>query len=131
MGRPHEKLKAWQMSVGLVTQIYEMTRTWPDDERFGMTAQCRRAAVSVPANIAEGAAKDSKADFCGYLYISRGSLSELETLMFIAKNLGFVEKSAHDEVLEKCSEIGRLIDGLLRKMKVQGLAEQGVDYDIL
>jgi four helix bundle protein len=131
MGRPHEKLKAWQLSVELVTRIYEITRPWPDEEKFGLTSQSRRAAVSIPANIAEGAAKDSQADFCRFLYIARGSLSELETLLLIAKNLGFIEKPVYDGLLGSCGEIGRLIDGLLRKVKVAGLAEQEVNYEAL
>ena len=88
--RPHHELRVWQDAMELVTRIYSVTNTFPADERYGLTSQIRRASVSVPSNIAEGAAKGGRKEFIHFLIISRGSLSELDTQLRIAMNLGYV-----------------------------------------
>jgi four helix bundle protein len=87
----HEDLEIWKLSIRLVKETYLMTKTFPDDERFGLTSQMRRAAISVPSNIAEGAGRISKREFIHFLSISLGSLSELETQFVIAKELEYLD----------------------------------------
>jgi four helix bundle protein len=91
--RPHEGLAVWRDAMDLVEAIYLFSTPFPDAERFGLTAQMRRAAVSIPSNIAEGAARRSKAEYLRFLSIARGSLSELDTQLQIATRLGFAEQS--------------------------------------
>src|SRR5688572_29143184 len=90
--RPHQNLEAWKMSVELVLAIYKKTEHFPKEERFGLTSQIRRAAVSIPANIAEGAGRRSQKEFIHFLSNSQGSASELETELIIAHRLGFVNE---------------------------------------
>ena len=92
--RPHHDLRVWQDAMELVTRIYSVTRTFPVEERFGLIGQMRRASVSVPSNIAEGAARGSRKEFVHFLAIARGSLSELDTQLRIARNLGYVDDVA-------------------------------------
>lgn len=88
--RPHHDLRVWQEAMELVTKVYSVTNAFPADERFGLTSRIRRASVSVPSNIAEGAARGSRKEFIHFLTIARGSLSEMDTQFRIAGNLGFV-----------------------------------------
>lgn len=85
----HRDLEVWRDGVELVKVIYQLTRRFPDEERYGLTAQLRRAAVSVPSNIAEGAARGSRKDFARFVGMARGSVAELETQLVIAAELGF------------------------------------------
>lgn len=88
--RPHHDLRVWQEAMDLVTRLYEITAEFPVDERFGLVAQIRRAAISVPSNVAEGAARGTRKDFLRFLMMARGSLSELDTQMRIVQRLGYV-----------------------------------------
>ena len=88
--RPHHDLRVWQEAMELVTRIYSVTGTFPAEERFGLTSQIRRASISVPSNIAEGAARGSRKEFIHFPTIARGSLSELDTQLRIARNLEYV-----------------------------------------
>ncbi|UGB37767.1 four helix bundle protein [Frateuria soli] len=92
--RPHERLKVWQDAMCLVEDVYRFSASFPETERFGLTAQVRRAAVSIPSNIAEGAARRSKQEYLRFLSIARGSLSELDTQYQIALRLGYAVGSA-------------------------------------
>ena len=87
--RPHHDLRVWQDAMELVLKVYSVTGVFPVDERFGLTSQVRRASVSVPSNIAEGAARGSRKEFIHFLTIARGSLSELDTQLRIARSLEF------------------------------------------
>jgi four helix bundle protein len=87
--KPHHRLDAWSEAMALVKVIYTVTQGFPADERFGLSQQMRRAAVSVPSNIAEGAARCGKREFSNFVSIARGSLSELETQCLIAVDLGY------------------------------------------
>ena len=87
------------MSVEMVTKVYEYTKAFPADETFGLTSQIRRAAVSVPANIAEGAARQHNKEFVRFLFVAQGSTSELETEILIAKKLGYLDEVRYIEML--------------------------------
>ena len=127
--RLHEKLKVWQLSVAFVSRLYALTAKFPDAERYGLISQIRRAGISIPANIAEGAARGSDADYLRFLRISRGSLSELETLLLIAKNLHFLEESDYSSLLDGCESIGSLLAGLARRLKASLISEEDAAYD--
>ena len=99
--KSHRDLLVWQKAVELALHLYEITKNFPPEERFGLTSQMRRAAVSIPSNIAEGAARDSHKEFIRSLYTALGSLAELETQLLLSKELGFVESSKMDEDIER------------------------------
>ncbi|QDG51657.1 four helix bundle protein [Persicimonas caeni] len=95
---PHEELLAWKKGRELVARVYRVTPSFPQNEKFGLQSQMRRSAVSVLSNIAEGAARGSDRDFLRFLYISRASLSELSTQIFICQDLGFLDAGEADEL---------------------------------
>jgi four helix bundle protein len=107
-----------QAIVDLVEQVYRVTACFPDGERFGLTNQLRRAAVSVPSNIAEGQGRRLRKQFALFLRIARGSVQEVETQLLIALRLNFAAKDQIDPVLNTCGSAGRLIAGLLRSIEV-------------
>jgi len=115
--RKHYELRAWQSAMQLVQDVYQITQSFPAEEKFGLTNQLRRAAVSVPSNIAEGAARGSDADFLRFLYISRGSLSEIETQLLIAQNLSFIEdlRETNELIEQTFVQLGGLIKHLENK----------------
>jgi four helix bundle protein len=113
----YRDLVAWQKAVELVTHIYKLTRRFPKHELFGLTSQIRRAAVSIPSNIAEGRGKSSKGEFQQYLYHASGSLYELETQLVIAKNLGYLQEGEDHQLHELAAETGRVLNGLLASIK--------------
>jgi four helix bundle protein len=129
-GRPHEKLEAWRESIKLAKMTYGETENFPDRERYGLTSQIRRAVVSIPANIAEGAARNSQAEFVRFLHISRGSLSELETLLVIAEELSFLEAKGAESLGRACERVGRLIDGVIRSIREKSASESKADYEV-
>ena len=110
--RPHHKLEAWNKSLELVTDIYRTTEGFPKEERYGLTSQVRRAAVSIPANIAEGAARFSSTEFTRFLSNAQGSASELETELLIAHRLGYLDEASFSKLINQLERIGRLITGL-------------------
>ena len=112
MARKHHDLKVWQQAMSLVTMIYKITSSFPNEEKFGLTSQMRRAAVSVPSNIAEGAGRTGAREFCRFLSVARGSLSELETQVMIAERLGYMEPDSHIE--NNMAELFAMLAGLLR-----------------
>ena len=105
--------------MDLVTQIYQMTLGFPKDELFGLTSQIRKAAISIPSNIAEGRGKLTKGEFKLFLGHARGSLAEIETQILIAKNLDYLNDTEGDKLLEQIAEVGRLLNGLLSSIKRQ------------
>jgi len=112
--RPHHNLEAWSKSVDLVIDVYKGTERFPKEERYGLTSQIRRAAVSIPANIAEGAGRHSKKEFAYFLSNSQGSTSELETELIIAHRLGYLDETTFSRLVSQLERIGRLITGLSR-----------------
>lgn len=115
--RPHHNLDVWKKSVDFVVMIYKMTENFPKEEKFGLTSQIRRAAVSIPANIAEGAARKSEKEFLQFLSISQGSASEVETELLIANRLNFLDKSDFEQLVNSLDDLGRMITGLSNHLK--------------
>ena len=115
--RAHTELEAWRQGIALVTALYEATRSFPAEERYGLTSQIRRAAVSVPANIAEGAARGTVKEFLRYLIIARGSISELETLLTIAKEVGFLSEPQGRDLNGLCSLVSSRLSGLITSVR--------------
>jgi len=101
----------------LVREVYQATGKFPASEQYGLTSQLRRAAVSVPSNIAEGAARESTKEFAQFLIMARGSLSELETQLLIAKDLGYLPEDTAGSLLERVDSVFALIGGLLRTLR--------------
>ena len=103
--KTHKDLRIWGKGIDLVTSVYKLTKEFPKEEMYGLSSQMRRSAISYPSNIAEGAARNSKPEYIRFIYISLGSLSELETQVIISKNLGYgsnVEKLLNEiEMLRK------------------------------
>ena len=116
--KSHKDLLVWKKSMDLVTRVYTITKDFPCDEVSGLTSQIRRSVVSVPSNIAEGSARQTRKEFIQYLYIASGSISELGTQMLIAANLNFIE---NDEIiLKEIDEIGKMLSGLIFSLKKNG-----------
>jgi four helix bundle protein len=113
MGRSYKDLIAWQKAMDLVTATYRATAAFPKEEQFGLTSQLRRAAVSIPSNIAEGQGRLSEKEFRHFLGQARGSLMEVETQLQIAQNLGYAQSTQTNELLSACAEVGRILNGLL------------------
>ena len=115
MERAHHRLVAWKESMDLVKAIYTLTGAFPHEERFGLTSQMRRAAVSVPSNISEGAARGSTREFMQFLYFARGSLSELETQLLIASELEYAGEIR--PVATQINKMFSLLAGLMRNLE--------------
>ena len=112
----YKELIVWQKSIELVIQIYKATKSFPK-EVYWLSSQMQRADVSVPSNIAEGHERNSSKEFVQFLYISRGSLAELETQVLIAEKLGYINQEEKNCILNDCYEIGKMINGLLKSIK--------------
>ena len=113
----YKKLEVWKESVNLVTEIYLLTRSFPDNEKFGLVIQINRSAVSIPSNIAEGAGRLSKKEFVQFLGYAIASSYELETQVIIAQNLNFVSNEQKEENIEKLNVIQRKIHGLIKSLR--------------
>ncbi len=112
----YRDLIVWQKAMDLVTQVYQATERFPQKEVFGLTNQIRKAAVSIPSNIAEGQGRNTDRDFRHFLSIARGSLQEVETQLEIARRLGYLHKEELFDIIEQSSEVARLINGLSRAL---------------
>jgi four helix bundle protein len=115
--RSYKDLIAWQKAIELTTAIYATTQKFPKEEMFGLTSQLRRAAVSVPSNIAEGQARNSSREFGHFLTIALGSLNEAETQLLIAQKLGYLTPETVAILLKDASEVGKIIQGLAASLK--------------
>jgi len=116
-GKDYRGLIVWKKSFELVLAIYKQTAHFPVEEKYGMSAQLRRAGVSIPSNIAEGQGRDSRGEFLHHLLIARGSLKEVETQLLIARALGYMKLEAASKLIEMAAEVGKLINGLLRSLR--------------
>jgi four helix bundle protein len=117
MARCYRDLIAWQKAMEFVTEIYGATQRFPGEERYGLTNQLRRAAVSVPSNIAEGQARFSQKEFHHFLSQARGSLAEIETQLLIARHLRYIQPIKADELMAAAEELGRILNGLIASIK--------------
>lgn len=113
--RPHYKLEAWKEAMTLVSLVYKVSQEFTKEEIYGLTSQIRRSAVSVPSNLAEGAARYGSKEFAQFLSISMGSISELETQLLIAVDLGYLDKES--PVFDGLERVSRLVSGLHRSVR--------------
>ena len=111
-------LFVWQKAMNLVTEVYAITKKFPQEELYGLTAQVRKSAVSIPSNIAEGHGRKSTKDYVRFLYIAIGSLFELQTQLEIGSNLKYVTRDKFDLTYESSREIERMLSSLIRKLNV-------------
>ena len=124
MDKPHKKLNVWQVSMQLTKEVYILTNDYPGDERFGLTQQTRRSVVSIPSNIAEGAARQGKREFRNFLSIAQGSLSELDTQLEIAVNLGYLSSEQYVKISEKMISVDKMLTSLIRSL-TKDFSEKG------
>ena len=113
----YKNLEIWQRSVKLATDIYEISKSFPVEEKYGLISQIRRCAVSVPSNIAEGAGRDSNKDFKRFVNIAYGSLCELETQLIIAQNLELINLDTHSTLEDEIIEIQKMMYTFSKKLK--------------
>ena len=114
--RDHTRLQAFQLADELALRVYRLTATWPREERFGLTAQVRKSAVSLPSNIVEGSARRSEAEYLRFLDIALGSARELEYQLSLARRLGFDDEPQHAEVAKLAVRTCKALGGLLRAL---------------
>lgn len=112
----YKNLEIWKRSVDLATEVYAVTKSFPTEEKFGLSAQLQRCAVSIPSNIAEGAGRGSKKDFKRFINIAYGSIYELETQLLISKNLGYLTTDKHEVLAKEIEEIQKMIYSFGKKL---------------
>ncbi len=117
MQKPHKKLNVWKAAIDLARMIYQVTDRFPKEERFVLTDQIRRAAISIPSNISEGAARQTKKEFINFLHIAQGSLSELDTQLELARQLDYLTKEDWSKLDAQLEQIDKMISGLIRYLK--------------
>ncbi len=113
---PFRKLVVWQNAHGLALNLYKITKTFPTDERYGLTSQIRRSAVSICANIAEGCGRQTRRDFARFAYIALGSASELEYHLLMASDLGLLDKECYLPLERSVTQVKRMLTGLIRRL---------------
>jgi four helix bundle protein len=118
MSGTYEDLRAWQIAMELVFDIYHASRCFPDNEKYGLTSQIRRAAVSVASNIAEGKGRESDKELLHFLSVVRGSLYEVQTQLVIAERLGYLIHKQNEALSCRANEAGRLLSGLIRSFRI-------------
>ena len=114
-----EKLEVWKKAIDFADFIYSKTRTFPDDERFGLTNQMRRAAVSISSNIAEGSSRHSKDDYARFLEIATGSVFEVVSQSFLAQRQGYLSEESRQRIYAAAEEQSRMLSGLRRSLGVR------------
>jgi four helix bundle protein len=117
MPENYRDLIAWQKAKGLALDVYRCTRQFPKDEIYGLSSQMRRAAVSIPSNIAEGKGRHSQKEYLHFLYLARGSLLELQTQISIARDLDYIDLTAFDRLESETDELGRILNGLINRFQ--------------
>ena len=113
----YRNLQVWQRSHQLVLEVYRLTTEFPADERFGLSSQIRRCAVSIPSNIAEGSARGSDGEFARFLYIASGSAAELDYQLLLAQDLGFLPQTAYQPLAAELAEIRRMLNSFSQRLK--------------
>lgn len=119
--KSHKDLELWKKSVELVKTIYEITKSFPKEELYGLTNQIRRSAVSIPSNIAEGAARNHNREFIQFLYIALGSIAELETRIIISEKLLFLSRNTSEKIQNELVELKNMSLGLIKYLKNKNL----------
>jgi four helix bundle protein len=114
--RNFKQLIAWQKAMRFVVGVYQATKAFPREELFGLTSQLRRAATSIPSNIAEGQGRATAADFRRFLSIALGSCAEIETQLILADDLGYLDDASSKPLLQDISEVARLLNGLYKSL---------------
>ncbi len=117
--KSYKDLLVWQKGITLVKRIYQLTQTFPDAERFGLVSQMRRAAVSIPSNIAEGQARHTRKEFIQFISHSEGSVAELETQVILAVELGYCGLADTQEITNLTTELSKMLDSLRRKLDLK------------
>lgn len=117
MASGYKELVAWQKAKELAKEVYQLTANFPESERYGLTGQIRRAAVSIPSNIAEGQGRLTKGEFRHFLGIARGSLYELETQLILATEMSIVPETTMIPTLENLTELNRILNGLIKSLQ--------------
>lgn len=112
----YRELLVWQRAMDLVESIYRSTQLFPREEVYGLTAQMRRAVVSIPSNIAEGQGRRTTRDFLNFLSIAHGSLREVETQILIAQRLHYLDMNRANQILDQTAKVGQLLNGLIRSL---------------
>lgn len=115
--KDYRELIAWQKAMDLVEMVYRVTGKLPNSELYGLTSQLRRAAVSVPSNIAEGQGRSTTRDFLNFLSIANGSLKEVETQVLISQRLGYIDQQQTSQLIKLTTEVGRVLSGLTNSLK--------------
>ncbi len=115
--RDHSRLKAFKLADELVVIIYDKVKSFPNEEKFGLAAQIKRAAVSVPANIVEGCARNTETDYLHFLDIAYGSARELEYLVSLSGKLDFISSNEIDNLSEYCAQLGRVLNALICSLR--------------
>jgi len=114
--RDYKNILAWQKADDLTVAVYEATKRFPKDEIYSLTSQLRRAAYSVPANVAEGASRNSQKDYLHFLYIARGSASEAAYFIHLSRRLGYLDQEAYARLVAQADETARVLTGLIRSV---------------
>jgi four helix bundle protein len=117
--RSYKDLLVWQQGMELAAAVYRLTRSWPKEEQYGLTSQARRAAVSVPANIAEGYGRENLGSYVQFLKIAQGSLKELETHLLLAEHIEIAEHDNLAPLHKQCESVGKLLRALMRKLTAE------------
>ncbi len=115
--KPHKKLNVWQKSIVLIQKIYKLTKSFPIIENYGLTNQMRRAAISISANISEGAARQTKKEFIQFLHMAQGSLSELDTHLEICQKLGYLKENSVQDLSLLMNDIDKMLTGLIKSLR--------------
>jgi four helix bundle protein len=122
MEKPHKKLVVWREGISFVLLVYDLVKKLPKSEEFGLISQVKRAVVSIAANIAEGAARQTRRELLQYLYIARGSLSEVDTYLEIIRRLGYVREEDLKEIEKKMTLVDKMLAGLIASLRKARLA---------
>lgn len=117
--KSYKELDVWQKSIDLAVGIYNLTESFPSDEKYALTNQMRRAAVSIPSNIAEGFFRDSTKDYIKFLYIARGSRAELETQILLAYRLEYINSDQYDEFQNNLETISRMLNSMISRLSAK------------
>ncbi len=127
--RRYQSIKAWQLADDLAVTIYEVTKTFPAEERYSLVSQMRRASVSVAANIVEGSSRSSRKEYFQFLSIARGSLSELRYYLHLANRLGYLNAQKHVQLDGLCDEAARVLYGLMKAVRAVAIDSKPIAFE--